>query len=54
MKNKVLFLVIYTWNKRRADYAQRWGGKQKIEFKIIKMVFTDLIIKGMCLPNTWK
>jgi len=27
MENKILLLVIYTENKHRTNYAQRWRGK---------------------------
>jgi hypothetical protein len=29
-------------------------NKKKIQFKITKNIFTDFIIKEMCLRNIWK
>jgi hypothetical protein len=47
-----MLLAVYIQNARSTGFAQRWGGKQKIQFKIIRMIFTDLIVKEMCLRNS--
>jgi hypothetical protein len=42
--------TIYTENKTNADNEQRWGGKQKIQLKITKIIFTNIILsrKSAC------
>jgi hypothetical protein len=48
----MVLLVVHTSEKRSDDYEQRWGGKQKIKFKINKMIFTDLVVKELSLRDT--
>lgn len=55
VKNKVLLLAIYTQNKRIAHMqsdGKQNKKKKKMAFKIIKLIFVDLILKEMCLRNT--
>jgi len=48
----MLLFAAYTENKPSAYYIQIWGRKSKINsIKIIKIVFTCLIIKGVCMMS---
>lgn len=36
--------MIFVENKPRADYAQKWGKKYKIQLSVIEIVLTTFII----------
>jgi hypothetical protein len=52
MKNNISLLVIYT-KKTLFQVCTKMGRKIKVQFKINKVVFTDSVIKEMCVQKAF-